>query len=217
MLMLEDDPAGYAQAVPLSAPPGARWRYTSGNYIILSRIIRDANGGDAEAVLRFARREMFDPLGMRTVTLEFDATGTPIGSTFMFASARDWARLGMLYLDDGVVAGQRILPEGWVRYSTSPAPGSGRGYGAGWWASAAQANDRRDEREERALPADAFFASGRFGEFVLVVPSERLVVVRLGLAPQRDVGHVLDDAGIQQLLADTIAAVHSGARAASNL
>jgi CubicO group peptidase (beta-lactamase class C family) len=156
MLMLEDDMAGYAEAVSLSAAPGARWRYTSGNYIILSHIIRDASGGNSEAVLRFARREMFDPLGMRTVTLEFDSTGTPIGSTFMFASARDWARLGMLYPDDGVVAGHRILPEGWVRYSTSPAPGSRRGYGAGWWAPVEQAENRREEHEKSALPADVF-------------------------------------------------------------
>jgi len=215
MLMLADDMAGTAEAAPLSASPGDRWRYNSGNYIILSRIIRDASGGNAQAVLRFARREMFGPLGMRTVTLEFDARGTPVGSTFMFASARDWARLGMLYLDDGVVAGHRILPEGWVRYSTSPAPGSRNGYGAGWWASPAHPKPR-PERAERALPADAFFASGRFGEFVLVVPSERLVVVRLGLAPQREPGEGLDDAGVA-LLADTIAAIHPGTRAASNL
>jgi len=135
MLMLEPDMAGFAEAMPLAAPPGSRWRYTSGNYVILSRILRDAVGGNADAVLRFTRRELFDPLGMRAVTLEFDARGTPIGSTFMFATARDWARLGMLYLDDGIVDGHRILPEGWVQYVTSPTADSSYGYGAGWWTS----------------------------------------------------------------------------------
>jgi hypothetical protein len=131
MLMLEDDTAKYAEAAPLIAPIGSRWHYSSPGYAILSRIVRDAAGGNAEAVLRFARRELFDPLGMRSVTLEFDAAGTPLGSSFFYASARDWARLGMLYLDDGVVGGRRILPEGWVRYSSRLTPGAFYGYAAG--------------------------------------------------------------------------------------
>ncbi len=205
MLMLEDDMASYAEAAPLAATPGSRWEYTSANYILLSRILRDAVGGNAEAVLRFARRELFDPLGMRNVTVEFDAAGTPVGSSFMFASARDWARLGMLYLNEGVVAGHRILPESWVRYSTSPTPGSYYGYAAGWWTSLAPTQGSGGTK----LPPGAFFANGRLGQFVLVVPSERLVVARLGLTQQSGLG---DDGSISRLLADVIAAVrgHDG-------
>jgi len=202
MLMLEPDMAGFAEAVPLAATPGSRWRYTSGNYIILSRILRDAVGGNADAVLRFARQELFDPLGMRGVTLEFDATGTPIGSTFMFATARDWARLGMLYLDDGIVDGRRILPEAWVQYVTLPTTDSRYGYGAGWWTSLTLTG--RDGKGT-SLPPGAFFANGRLGQFVIVVPSERLVVVRLGLAQEAGLG---DDGSIAPLLSDVITAIH---------
>jgi CubicO group peptidase (beta-lactamase class C family) len=210
MLMLEDDMAAFAEAAPLAAPSGSRWRYTSGNYIILSHIVRDAVGGNAEAVLRFVRRELFDPLGMRSATLEFDATGTPAGSTFMFASARDWARLGMLYIDDGVISGHRILPKGWARYSTSPTAGSYYGYGAGWWTSLAPTKEA-EKRNGTELPPGAFFANGRLGQFILVVPSERLVVARLGTTQQPGLG---DDGGIAPLLADVIAAIHARARSA---
>jgi len=82
--------------------------------MLLARMIRDQAGGDAASVLRFAHRELFDKLGMEHVTLEFDGAGTPIGSSHMWASARDWARFGQLYLDDGVVGRERILPENWV-------------------------------------------------------------------------------------------------------
>jgi CubicO group peptidase (beta-lactamase class C family) len=101
-----------------------RWNYTNGNTMLLALMIRDQTGGDAASVLRFARRELFDKLGMEHVTLEFDGAGTPIGSSHMWASARDWARFGQLYLDDGVVASERNLPEGWVDYSARLNPGS---------------------------------------------------------------------------------------------
>ena len=163
MLFLERDMAAFAARAPLKAAPGTKWNYTSGNTLILSRIIRDAVGGHAGKVLEFARHELFEPLGMATVTLEQDATGTPVGSTYMFASARDWARFGTLYLNDGVVGGRRILPLGWVRYSSSPTLNSG--YAAGFWL-----------KRDRGMPADSFYASGYLGQEIAVIPSERLVV-----------------------------------------
>ncbi len=85
------------------------WNYTNGNTLLLSGCIRDNAGGDAGVDLAFARRELFDKLGMRHVTLEFDAVGTPIGSSHMLASARDWARSACSHLNDGVVGGERLL------------------------------------------------------------------------------------------------------------
>ena len=117
------DQAAFAETADLGAAPGTRWNYTNGNTMLLARIIHDQAAGDAASVLRFAHRELFDKLGMEHVTLEFDGAGTPIGSSHMWASARDWARFGQLYLDDGVVGGERILPEGWVDYSARLTPG----------------------------------------------------------------------------------------------
>ena len=133
MKYIAGDMAAFAEGADLESPPGSAWNYHDGNTIILSRLIRDAAGGHAADVLRFARTELFGPLGMRNVTLEFDATGTPEGSSQMLAPARDWARFGALYLDDGVIGRRRILPEGWVSYSAAPTGNAWVGYGAGFW------------------------------------------------------------------------------------
>ena len=167
------------------AAPGTAWNYTNGNTILLSKIIRDNTGGDAASVLAFARRELFDKLGMRHVTLEFDAVGTPIGSSHMLASARDWARFGLLYLNDGVVGGERLLPPGWVDYSAAPTPGSERyGYAAGFWTNRGDGEGQR-YRIARGIPADAFFAAVPTGQYIIVVPSQRLVVARASAALSR--------------------------------
>src|SRR6185369_7945172 len=107
MMYLPDDMAGFAVQAALVAPVGQRWRYSSGTTQILARIVRDGIGGPEQS-LAFAWRELFNPLGMRHVTLELDGTGTIQGTTYMLASARDWARFGLLYLNDGVVGGKRI-------------------------------------------------------------------------------------------------------------
>jgi len=206
MLYLERDMAGYAESVGLEAPPGTVWNYTDGNTLILSRIIRDAVGGHTSDVVGFARRELFDPLGMRHVTMEFDATGTPIGSTYILASARDWARFGMLYLDDGVIEGQRILPEGWVRYSTTPTFDSD--YGAGWWTNRGH-NRHAVGRVRGGMPADSFYASGLLGQRVVIIPSERLVITRFGPAQEWD---DFDIAGLVRLVREVIAATHDKSR-----
>src|SRR5262249_5513250 len=133
MMFNEPDMAGFAEGATLGVSPGTRWSYADGNPAILARIVRDRVGGHAVDVLRFARRELFGPLGIRRATLEIDATGTPIAGAFLFMTAREWARFGLLFLEDGVVGRQRILPEDWVRYSTTPTPKAPVGYGAGWW------------------------------------------------------------------------------------
>ena len=197
------DMAAFAEKAPLQAAPGTRWTYTNGNTILLSRIIRDSTGGDAASVLAFARRELFDKLGMRHVTLEFDATGTPIGSSHMLASARDWVRFGLLYLNDGMAGGERLLPPGWVDYSAAATPGSEYyGYGAGFWTNRGDGEGQR-YRIAQGLPADAFMARGAYGQYVIVVPSHRLVVARFGSAftPRDDMDVVA------RLVADVMAAM----------
>jgi CubicO group peptidase (beta-lactamase class C family) len=201
MLYLERDMAGFAERAPLQAVPGRMWRYSSGNTLILSRLIRDAVGGRAEDVLKFARRELFGPLGMRDVTMEFDASGTPVGSTYMFAPARDWARFGLLYLDDGVVGGRRILPEGWVSYSSSPTLDTD--YGAGFWTNP-RGTEAADARARLGFPPDAFMATGLLGQRVVIIPSQRLVIVRFGVT---HVWPSFDFEGFGRLVSDAIAAV----------
>ena len=206
----ESDMAGFAESMPLATPPGSAWNYNDGNYVILSQIIREAVGGHADDVMRFARQELFGPLGMHNVTLQFDASGNPEGSGEMLASARDWARFGMLYLDDGVAGGKRVLPEGWVKYSTSPTPNAWVGYGAGFWTN--QGDGRAAKyRINQGWPRDAFMAKGTIGQYVIVIPSERLVIVRLGISPNWP-----DVDGVSQLIRDVIAGTSGAAKSASN-
>ncbi len=179
------DKAAAAAAAPLAVAPGTRWSYTDTNYILLSRIVRDAVGGNANDVLRFAHNELFGPLGMRHVTLDFEATGTPVGASHMLASPRDWARFGQLYLDDGVVGGRRILPAGWVAQSTTPTLATG--YGAGFWTNRVPGNvpGWGVPWGLASAPPDTFFARGFMGQFVVVIPSQRLVIVRMSVSHVR--------------------------------
>jgi len=207
MSFVEHDMAGFAASRPLAYTPGSHWAYTDGNYLLLSRILRDAVGGDAAAVRRFAERELFAPLGMYHVTLEFDATGTPSGAAFMLAPARAWARLGQLYLDDGMVNGQRILPTGWVQYSASQTLDTG--YGAGFWTN--QANGDGPWGLPWGFPdapRNTFFAMGHMGQFVIVIPSEKLVIARFGASHHPD--GLLP--GMDKVIATVIAATHSTAQ-----
>jgi CubicO group peptidase (beta-lactamase class C family) len=198
MKYVERDMAGFAERASLEATPGTAWNYHDGNTIILSRVIRDAAGGTAADVMQFARRELFEPLGMRNVTLEFDATGTPEGSSQMLAPARDWARFGELYLNEGVVGGRPILPEGWVRYSASLTPGAWVGMGAGFWTNLGDSKGSR-YRTGLGMPRDAFYASGVMGQYVIIVPSERLVIARFGIS-----GNQYDIEGVSRLVADVV-------------
>jgi CubicO group peptidase (beta-lactamase class C family) len=118
---------------------------------------------------------------MTSALFEFDEAGTPMGASWMFATPHDWARFGLLYLNDGVANGRRILPEGWVAYSASPTPQAEWGYGAGFWTNRGTDPGSR-RRQSWGMPADAFFALGNSGQIVLVVPSARLVIVSLGFA-----------------------------------
>jgi CubicO group peptidase (beta-lactamase class C family) len=207
MQFSEPDMAGFAEAQCLIAPPGERWAYSSPGYMILSRIIRDAVGGSPEDVRGFAERELFTPLGMRHVTMAFDMAGTPIGASEFYATGRDWARFGLLYLNDGVVGGRRILPEGWAGFSASPTASAKPGYGAGFWTNRGEAEYAR-LRVEGGMPADSYFASGTLGQRILIAPAEQLVIIRFGRSqdwPSFDVK------GIERLTARVNAIVNGAA------
>ena len=182
MLFVEPDMAAFAARAPLAHAPGTHWTYTDPNTLLLSRIVHDLAGGDTVSTLAFVHRELFDKLGMRHATFEFDAAGTPIGASHVWAPARDWARLGLLYLQDGVVGGERLLPAGWVDASAQPTPGSEYvGYGAGFWTNRGHGYGA-DYRRAAGMPGDAFMARGSYGQYAVIVPSHQLVIVRMGPA-----------------------------------
>jgi hypothetical protein len=115
MLFSVRDAAAYAADKPLETGPGGKWYYSSGTTNIISRIVRDSVGGTQADYFAFPRRALFDRIGMRSAIIEPDPSGTFVGSSYMYATARDWARFGLLYLQDGVWEGERILPEGQQR------------------------------------------------------------------------------------------------------
>lgn len=180
MLYHSPDMAHYAASMPLRSQPDGEWYYSSGSANIVSRIIRQTVGGNDLDYWAFPRRALFDRLGMRSAVMEPDASGTFVGSSYMYATARDWARFGLLFLQDGVWNGQRILPQGWVDYTKSPTLLSNGEYGAHWWLNAGTPGDPAS-KEWPDLPDDLYYASGHDGQIVAVIPSRKVVVVRLGL------------------------------------
>ncbi|MFI5345634.1 MAG: serine hydrolase domain-containing protein [Elusimicrobiota bacterium] len=180
MLFDRPDAGGFAASRPLAHPPGTHWQYASGTTNILSLIARRKLGENDYPL--WPRRALFEPLGMRSAVFETDATGTFVGSSFLFATARDWARFGLLHASDGVWHGRRILPEGWIKFVTTPTPQAKDGrYGAHWWLKLSK--DLGGETDAaKTIPADAFHALGHEGQCLTVIPSRGLVIVRLGLS-----------------------------------
>jgi CubicO group peptidase (beta-lactamase class C family) len=168
----KDDVAGYAASQPLEHPIGSVFSYASGTTNILCRIASQLLGPGPDGVGRYLDDRLFGPLGMTSATPKFDAAGTFIGSSFLYATARDFARFGEFNRLDGVWNGQRLLPEGWVSYARTPTPvpeTENYGYGAQWW----------------LWPwKDSFAAHGYEGQRVLIVPEAELVLVRLGKTPE---------------------------------
>jgi CubicO group peptidase (beta-lactamase class C family) len=184
LFVKRDDKGGYAASVKLKNKPGDVFQYSSGSANIISRIVRQAVGD--EQYYRFPYEKLFYKIGMNHVVLEPDASGTFVGSSYGWGTARDWARFGLLYLNDGVWNGERILPEGWVKYSTTPGPAAKKQqYGALWWLNYGDPKNPGDVQYP-GLPKDAFMATGFEKQFVVVVPSKKLVVVRLGVTHNKN-------------------------------
>ena len=190
MLYLEPDMAGFVHALPLEHSPAKVWSYSSGTTVLLSHILQNAVGKDA---LPYARNQLFLPLGMSSAIIEADARGTLVGSSYMYASAPDWARFAQFLLQDGVWNGKRLLPAGYVDYMREAAPASMAAYGkpqygkGQLWLRGAEGGTPEGQNPDAAytLPDDTFWMSGHDGESIAIVPSKQLVVVRLGLTPKR--------------------------------
>ncbi|MEN8161626.1 MAG: serine hydrolase [Myxococcota bacterium] len=175
---LASDTAKGAERVDLAHEPGTHWAYSTATSQILSGIVARTVGDGREGVRAFLERELLDPLGAKSLVLEFDPAGTPLGGGYTWATARDWARLGLLYLRDGVWDDRRILPEGWVDFSRTVAPVENNGtFGAHFWITAPP----KEGQFQTLRPGiEAFQMSGNAGQFVVMVPERDLVVVRLG-------------------------------------
>ncbi|CAB5033914.1 MAG: serine hydrolase [Actinobacteria bacterium] len=181
MLFLESDMGAFAARQPLAVTPDTAWNYSSGSINLVSRVIRKSFGGD-EAYWAFPYRALFTPLGMASAEWGVDTSGTYIGSSYIYATARDYARFGLLFLHDGVVNGVRLLPEGWVKYSTTPTTTQGDGtYGASVWLNAKQ-------KDYPEVPSDLSYADGHNGQEIFFCPSLDLVAVRLGMTWKGDWG-----------------------------
>ncbi|OIO08267.1 MAG: hypothetical protein AUJ52_08585 [Elusimicrobia bacterium CG1_02_63_36] len=182
MLFNRENAAAYAAAKPLGAPIGSAWSYSSGTTNLICRLIRETIGEPLERSLSFPKRALFDPLGLRGALFEPDGSGTLVGSSFVFATAREWARFGQLYLDDGIAGDARLFGQDWVRYTTTPTPQSPDGrYGAHWWLKLPEIFGGKTAAAAK-IPPDAFYALGHEGQTITVIPSRGLVAVRLGLS-----------------------------------
>jgi CubicO group peptidase (beta-lactamase class C family) len=174
------DVAGFAADRPLAAPPGTRFNYSSGTTNIISGIVARLLG-PGDGYRAFLRERLFQPIGMATANPGFDQAGTWIASSFVHATAWDFAQFGLLYLHDGVWEGTRLLPEGWVEHGTrvrSVEPDTGKLYGAHWWVV------------DDGL--GTFWAAGYEGQSIMVTPALDLVTVRLGRTPA-ELGEHLPD------------------------
>jgi CubicO group peptidase (beta-lactamase class C family) len=168
----QDDTATYAVALPLIHEPGEIFNYSSGTTNILSRVAGDIIGGGEQGMRAFLSERLFGPLGMASASPRFDRAGTFIGSSFLYASARDFAAFGEMYRLGGTANGAQLVSSEWIRHAVEPTPipeTEAHGYGAHWWLWP----------EYRG-----FAAHGYEGQRILVVPDRGLTLVRLGKTPE---------------------------------
>jgi CubicO group peptidase (beta-lactamase class C family) len=182
----------HAVSFPLAVEPNTRWRYLNSDPLTLGKIVRETVEARGESYHAFPWTALFDRIGIKNAVLETDAWGNFILTGFDYMSARDWARFGLLHLNDGVWEGERILPEGWSERVSTPAPANADDeYGGLFWLNAGGRHAR--------MPADAYWPAGFMGQTTVIIPSRDMVVVRLGPSPggfdpylNRIVGDVLD-------------------------
>jgi CubicO group peptidase (beta-lactamase class C family) len=159
---------------PLEHPEGTFWYYSSGTANIVSYLIRRQFNNDS-LYYSFINTQLFNKIGIPDAIFEVDPSGTVVGSSYLYATTRDYARFGLLYQDDGVFNKERILPEGWVKYSTTPASRSNGAYGSLIYLN--------NGKKFPSVPADMFSCEGHDGQYIFIIPSKELIVVLLGYSP----------------------------------
>ncbi len=177
MLFDEGDMSKYAITRPLDHPAGTWWYYSSGTANIVCYLIRKEFESDS-SLYAFAQDQFFEKIGITDAVFETDPSGDFVGSSYLYATARDYARFGLLYLNDGVFNGERILPEGWIDYTRTPASDSKGGYGALFWLNRGG--------EYPSVPPDMYSCEGHDGQMIFIIPSKELIVVILGYSPKPD-------------------------------
>lgn len=178
MLYEKADMGGFAADQDLAYQPDEKWYYSSGTSNILAIFIRERLGDSN--YLNYVRNRLFSPLGMSSAVMEIDASGTYVSSSYMYATPRDWAKFGLLYLNNGLWEGKRLLSKDWIDYISTPTLGSTqRSYGGHFWLNAGEESNAED-RVYPDAPTDVFSANGFEGQRVFVIPSKELVIVRTG-------------------------------------
>ncbi|WP_188134313.1 serine hydrolase [Rhizobium sp. RU35A] len=177
---LAEDAAAFARDRPLVALPGTKFNYSSGSSVLLARLWQDAVGADAQA---FPQERLFKPLGMTSAVLETDPSGTFLGEAHLYANARDWARFGEFLRLNGAWNGEQLLPSDFVDYMRSPVQASDEGHGPAYgrgqlWLGPGQGFP---------LPDDAFMMQGHLRQVIAIIPSLKLVILRMGLT-REDIG-----------------------------
>ena len=167
----QHDMAAYAAALPIASTPGTTWNYSSGTTNIVAGILGDVVGGGRAGMEAFLRDRLFEPAGMYSASPKFDTAGTFVGSSYVYANARDFARFGELYRGDGVVDGRRVLPDGWSDHARTfvAHDDDGFDFGRHWWLWP-------------DLPG-SLACHGYEGQYCVVVPDRELVLVHLGKSP----------------------------------
>jgi len=193
MLYAAPDFASYAYELPLDAPVGSTWLYSSGTVNIINYLMRKKINNDNE-YYSFSTVNLFNKIGMPDAVFEVDEAGTQVGSSYIYATARDYARYGLLYLQDGMFNNERILPEGWVKYTTTQGSQNKGEYGSLFWLN--------KSRTFPSAPEDMYSCQGHYGQKIFIIPSKELIVVILGFSPKPN--NVMD---FDTLLADILKAV----------
>lgn len=174
MLMQSEDMLEYVTSAGLEYEPGTYWNYSSGDANLLSGIIRNTLDND-DVYHAFPYRELFHRIGMLNTTMETDATGLFVASSYSYGTTRDWARFGLLFLNNGIFDGDTILSKEWVDFMKTEVPASEGKYAGTFWL-----DEPVDERSLKDVPEDVFFADGFLGQRIYIIPSKKLVVVRMG-------------------------------------
>jgi CubicO group peptidase (beta-lactamase class C family) len=173
MLFCKGDMSKYAISRPLEFPSGTHWYYSSGSDNIVSYLIREQFESDTSCYA-FVRDKFFEKIGITDAVFEVDPSGDFVGSSYLYATARDYGRFGLLYLNDGVFNGERVLPEGWVKYTTTPATDSKGKYGSSFWLNKSGTYP--------SAPTEMYSCEGHDGQIIFILPSRQMVIVILGFS-----------------------------------